>query len=159
MAEDNTQQLFIAWVPFQRRQMSMAPLLGFEAVFLPIHQTVRVLRPFQYLANALKTLSLLKSKHPGVIWVQLPQVPLLTVALQYKRMFDPSVRIIADCHNRILNPPWKNWPGVRAQLNACDVVLVHNNAVIPKVSAMGIRHDILRLLEDPPAAIRSEVSP
>jgi glycosyltransferase involved in cell wall biosynthesis len=41
-------------------------------------------------------------------------------------------------------------------LNACDVVVVHNNAVMPKVAAMGIRHDILRLLEDPPAVIRSE---
>ena len=152
-----TQQLFIAWVPFQRRQLSMAPLLGFEAVFLPIRQIVRVLRPVQYVANALKTLSLLKAKRPRVIWVQLPQVPLLTVALLYKRMFDPSVRVIADCHNRILNPPWSNWPGLRAQLNACDVVVVHNNAVMPKISAMGVRHDILRLLEDPPAAIRSEV--
>ncbi len=136
----------------------MAPLLGFEAVFLPIRQTLRILRPIQYLANALKTLSLLKAKRPRVIWVQLPQVPLLTVALQYKRRFDPSVRVIADCHNRILNPPWNKWPGLRGQLNACDVVVVHNNAVMPKVSAMGIRHDILRLLEDPPAAIRSEVS-
>lgn len=159
MPEHNIQQLFIAWIPFQRRQISMAPLFGFEAVFLPIRQTLRILRPLQYLANALKTLSLLKAKRPRVIWVQLPQVPLLTVALLYKRVFDQSVRIIADCHNRILNPPWKNWPGVRAQLNACDVVVVHNLAVMPKVAAMGIRHDIIRLLEDPPAAIRSEVSP
>lgn len=156
MSKHNTEQLFIAWVPFQRRQMSMAPLLGFEAVFLPIRQILRVLRPVQYLANALKTLSLLRAKRPRVIWVQLPQVPLLTVALQYKRMFDPGVRIIADCHNRILNPPWKNWPGLRRQLNACDVVVVHNNAVMPKVMAMGVRPDILRLLEDPPAAIRGE---
>ena len=135
----------------------MAPLLGFEAVFLPIRQTVRALRPFQYLANALKTLSVLKARRPTVIWVQLPQVPVLTVALLYKRMFDPSVRVIADCHNLILNPPWNRWPGLRAQLNACDVVVVHNNAVMPKVSAMGVRTDILRLLEDPPAAMRREV--
>jgi glycosyltransferase involved in cell wall biosynthesis len=158
MPEQNSQQLFIAWVPFQRRQISMAPLLGFEPVFLPVRQTLRLLRPFQYLAHARKTLSLLKTKRPKVIWVQLPQVPVLTVALHYKRRFDPSVRIIADCHNRILNRPWNIWPGLRGQLNACDVVVVHNDAVIPKVAAMGIRHDILRLLEDPPAAIRSEVS-
>ncbi len=156
MYEHNTQQLFIAWVPFQRRQMSMVPLLGFETIFLPIRQTMRILRPVQYVVNALRTLSLLKAKRPKVIWVQLPQVPLLTVALQYKRIFDPSVRIVADCHNRILNPPWNKWPGLKAQMNACDVVVVHNDTVIPKVSAMGIRHDILRLLEDPPAVIRRE---
>lgn len=159
MRENHVQQLFIAWIAFQRRQISMAPLLGFEAVFLPINQTVRVLRPFQYLVNALKTWLLLKARRPRVIWVQLPQVPLLTVALIYKRVFDHSVRIIADCHNRILNPPWNKWPGLRAQLNACDVVVVHNNAVIPKVAAMGIRHEILLLLEDPPAEIRSEAAP
>lgn len=159
MSEHNTRQVFIAWVPFQRRQISMAPLFGFESIFLPIRQTFRILRPFQYLANALKTMSLLKAKRPRVIWVQLPQVPLLTVALLYKQMFDRNVRIIADCHNRILNRPWKYWPGLRTQLNACDAVVVHNNAVLPKVTAMGVRHDILRLLEDPPAVLRSEVSP
>jgi glycosyltransferase involved in cell wall biosynthesis len=151
-----TKQLFIAWVPFARRQVSMAPLLGLETVFLPIRQIARVLRPFQYVTNALRTLSLLKAKRPGVIWVQLPQVPLLTVALQYKRMFDPSVRIIADCHNRILNSPWNSWPGLKAQLNSCDAVVVHNTKVMPKVSALGVRQDLLRLLEDPPAAIRSD---
>jgi glycosyltransferase involved in cell wall biosynthesis len=154
--ERNALQLFIAWVPFQRRQISMAPLLGFEPVFHPIRQAARVLRPAQYLANGMKTLSLLRSRRPGVVWVQLPQVPLLTVALLYKRWFDPRVRIIADCHNRILNPPWSNWPGLTAQLNACDVVVVHNTAVTPKVLALGVRPDLLRLLEDPPATIRGE---
>jgi glycosyltransferase involved in cell wall biosynthesis len=158
MSEPSALQLFIAWVPFQRRQISMAPLLGFEPVFLPIRQTARILRPAQYLANGLKTLSLLKSRRPSVIWVQLPQVPLLTIALLYKRWFDPGVRIIADCHNRILNPPWSKWPRLTAQLNACDVVVVHNSAVIPKVSALGVRHDLLRLLEDPPAIIRGKVT-
>ena len=134
----------------------MAPLIGFEAIFLPIRQTARILRPFQYLVTGLKTLSLLKSRRPRVIWVQLPQVPLLTVALRYKTVVDPTVRIIADCHNRILNPPWSNWPGLGSQLNACDVVVVHNTAVMPKVSAMGVRPDLLRLLEDPPATIHPD---
>ena len=158
MPQHNPQQLFIAWVPFQRRQISMALLLGFETVFMPIRQTVRLMRPVQYLGNALKTLSLLKARRPKVIWVQLPQVPLLSVALLYKRLFDPTVRVIADCHNRILNPPWSRWPGLKAQLNACDVVVVHNDAVMPKVAAMGVRLEILRLLEDPPAAMRTDGS-
>ena len=158
MSAKTSQHMFVAWVPFQRRQMSMAPLLGFEPVFLPVRQTLRILRPVQYLAHARKTLLLLKAKAPKVIWVQLPQVPLLTVALHYKRRVDPSVRVIADCHNRILNPPWNIWPGLVAQLNRCDTVVVHNDAVIPKVSAMGVRQEIIRLLEDPPARIKSGVS-
>lgn len=147
-------QVFVAWMSFQRRQLSMAPLFGFEPVFLPVAQTLRLLRPFQYIGHAMKTISLLRKRRPRVIWVQLPQVPLLTVVLCYKRFFDRRVRIIADCHNRVLNPPWNKWPGVRAQMNGCDVVLVHNSTVMPKVEAMGIRKELLRILEDPPAVIR-----
>lgn len=147
------QDLFVAWVPFQRRQISMAPIFGFETVFMPVRQTYRIWRPIQYLIHAVKTVALLKARQPRSIWVQLPQVPLLSAALLYKRLFDRNARVIADCHNRILNPPWNKWPGISAQLNACDIVVVHNNAVLPKVAAMGIRQDLLRLLEDPPAAI------
>ena len=114
-AEPGPGQLFIAWMPFQRRQVSMAPPLGFDPVFLPISQGIRALRPWQYLTNAWKTLALLRRRRPGVIWVQLPQVPLLTTALWYRRFHDPGVRIVADCHNRILNPPWNRWPGLKAQ--------------------------------------------
>lgn len=153
MLERATQQVFVAWMSFQRRQLSMAPLFGFESVFLPVAQTFRVLRPFQYIWHTVKTLSLLRTKRPEVIWVQLPQVPLLTAALWYRRFFDKRVRIIADCHNRILNPPWNKWPRVAAHLNACDAVLVHNHMVLPKVKAMGIHQNILRILEDPPAVI------
>ena len=152
--ENMVRQIFVAWMPFQRRQLSMSPLLGFENVFLPIAKAPRVLRPLQYVAHALKTVALLRNRHPQVIWVQLPQVPLLTAALWYKRYFDGQVRIIADCHNRILNPPWNKWPGVRNQLNACDVVVVHNDAVVQKVEAMGINQGIVRVLEDPPAVMR-----
>ncbi len=138
----------------------MAPLFGFENVFLPIPQTIRLLRPLQYVGHVIKTFSLLRKKRPSVIWVQLPQVPLLTAALWYRRLVDSEVRIIADCHNRILNAPWSKWPGLVGQLNACDVVLVHNQRVMPKVEAMGVRTDKLRILEDPPAQIReSQLQP
>ena len=47
MQASHSKQVFVAWMPFQRRQLSMAPLLGFEAVFFPIAQAPRALRPFQ----------------------------------------------------------------------------------------------------------------
>lgn len=149
----NPKQVFVAWMPFQRRQLSMAPLLGFEAVFFPIAQAPRALRPFQYLGHALKTLARLRRERPRAVWVQLPQVPLLTAALWYKRLFDPGAKVVADCHNRILNPPWNQWPGLKRQLNACDAVLVHNRSVLPKVEALGVRQDLIRVLEDPPALL------
>lgn len=156
--ENMVRQIFVAWMPFQRRQLSMAPLLGFENVFMPMARAPRILRPIQYVGHALKTVALLRSRRPQVVWVQLPQVPLLTAALLYKRLFDPRVRIIADCHNRILNPPWNKWPGLRRQLNACDVVVVHNRAVVPKVEALGIERSLVRVLEDPPAIVESSSS-
>lgn len=156
--EHAASQVFIAWTDFQRRQLSMAPLFGFETYFLPVAPTVRAMRPFQYLGHAIETVSLLKRQHPEVIWVQLPQAPLLSAALYYKRFYDRNVRIIADCHNRILNPPWNKWPGIAAQLNQCDAIVVHNPTVLPKAQAMGIRQDILHVLEDPPAVIREPVS-
>lgn len=113
MLTRNAQQFFLAWVPFQRRHISLPPFFGFESVFLPIRQTLRILRPFHYLANALKTMSLLKAKRPWLNWVQLPGVPLLTIALQYKRIYDPGVRIIADCHNRILSTVLSDTPVTR----------------------------------------------
>lgn len=146
--------VFIAWTPFQRRQLSMAPLLGFEPVFMPLGQGPRPLRPLQYLHHALATLDFLRGRRPETIWVQLPQVPLLSAALWHRRWVDPGVRIIADCHNRILNPPWNRWPGLKAQMNACDAVVVHNRTVLPKVEALGIRPELLRILEDPPALLR-----
>jgi glycosyltransferase involved in cell wall biosynthesis len=155
--ESAVPQIFVAWMPFQRRQLSMSPLLGFENVFLPISNAPRIFRPLQYVGHSLRTVALLRRKRPQIIWVQLPQVPLLVAALFYKRYFDPRVRIIADCHNRILNRPWNRWPGLRNQLNACDVVVVHNDFVVPKVEAMGIRRDIVRVLEDPPAQMGDAV--
>lgn len=151
-------QVFIAWTDFQRRQMSMAPLFGFKTFFLPVAPTLRLMRPFQYIAHAIETVSLLKRERPKLIWVQLPQAPLLSAALWYKRFHDRGVRIIADCHNRILNPPWNRWPGITAQLNQCDAIVVHNLKVLPKAKAMGIRQDILHVLEDPPAVIREPAS-
>ncbi len=131
----------------------MAPLLGFETLYMPLPQTARWLRPFQYVQFALRTVAVLKRKCPAVIWVQLPQVPLLTAALWYKKYGHHDVRIIADCHNRILNSPWNRWPGLRKQLNSCDVVLVHNNAVIQKVTDLGVDPRLIRILEDPPATL------
>jgi hypothetical protein len=58
-------------------------------------------------------MSLLKAKRPWLNWVQLPGVPLLTIALQYKRIYDPGVRIIADCHNRILSTVLSDTPVTR----------------------------------------------
>jgi glycosyltransferase involved in cell wall biosynthesis len=150
-------QIFVAWMPFQRRQLSMSPLLGFQNVFLPISKAPRIFRPLQYVGHSLRTVALLRRNRPEIIWVQLPQVPLLTAALFYKRCFDPRVRVIADCHNRVLNRPWNQWPGLRNQLNACDVVVVHNGLVVPKVEAMGIKRGIVRVLEDPPALISHAV--
>ena len=92
--------LHLAWTEFQRRQVAMAPLLGFECVFLRRKDT-RAL-PFKgldYLRLFWQTMLLLRRRRPTVLWLQLPPVPLLWAAVLHRKLFDPGMRIVADAHN------------------------------------------------------------
>jgi glycosyltransferase involved in cell wall biosynthesis len=148
-------QLFLAWFPFQRRQISMSQFFGFQPYFMPHQSASRLLRPIQYIGHALKTLKVLRKNRPNIVWVQLPPSPLLTAILIYKHLFDKTIKIVADCHNSTFNPLWLNWPAFIRQLNSVDAILVHNHAMINKAVGVGIRQDKIYALEDPPAFIQA----
>jgi len=153
-------QVFIAWETFQRRQISMAPYLGFEPFFLPLERRAGKLRKlFIYLGHAWRTLEILISARPDVVWVQLPQVPLLWVALLYRRLVNCRSWVVADCHNKMFRPPWSKFPfGIRL-LPHCNLVLVHNDDVFDVALSMGIPRRCLEVVEDPPAVIGSVTGP
>jgi len=132
----------------------MASFFGFEPVFMPIARAPRFLRPLQYVVHAIRSLLLLYRRDPQIIWVQLPQVPLLTAALLYRRLFARNAKIVADCHNLMFDAPWRNWPFVTSKLNKADLILVHNREIVSKAVTMRIRRSIIHPLEDCPAAIR-----
>lgn len=142
-------QLFVAWVPFQRRSVSLKSYFGYELEFLSFSLKNRVLRPLEYILKGWKTLVLFLVQRPQVIWVQLPQTPLLHLAYLYKVVFNRGVTIIADCHNATFRPPWIRIPGTVALLNRCGLVLVHNDWVKKQAVELGVTHEYLYVLEDP----------
>jgi hypothetical protein len=146
-------QLFIAWVPFQRRSISMQSHFGYELEFLSFAFKNRLLRPLEYILKAGKTLTLFLRQQPQTIWVQLPPTPILYLAHLYKVFFDRQVKIIADCHNATFRSPWISFPGTVALLNSCDIVLIHNDSVKEQAMANGVNCKDLYVLEDPPALV------
>lgn len=144
--------LHVAWAAFQRRQSSMAPLVGFECLFIPLHYKGRSTfrRAWAYARLALQTWRELRLRRPQELWLQLPQVPLLWVALLYRWLTPTPVRLVADCHNAMFRPPWSRLPLGLSLLAACDLVVVHNDDVARQARAMGVPGRLLRVLEDVP---------
>ena len=148
-------QLFLAWFPYQRRQVSMSHFFGFTPYFMPHRSASRVLRPIHYVGHSIKTFRMLRRNRPSVVWVQLPPSPLLTVVIIYRRLCDRTLKIFADCHNSMFDLPWRKWPGIVSQLNSVDAVLVHNHAVVRKAIDLGVHKSRIQVLEDPPALFQT----
>lgn len=151
---DGGDSVYIAWARFQRRQISMAGLCGFEPVFLPVQRPVsRVRKGFVYLRNAWLTWSLLRQRRPDVIWMQLPQVPLMWVALFYRFFARAKPVLVADCHNAMFRAPWSEVPmGVRL-LSKCDIVIAHTDEMMKTANSLGVPSNRLIVIGDPPADI------
>jgi hypothetical protein len=132
----------------------MARFFKYEVHFFSHKLSNRALRPLHYIGDAFKTVRLLTKNRPEVFWIQLPPSPLLTITLLYRRICDPRMKIVADCHNSTFDLPWRKWPGMAKQLNAVNAVLVHNSAVLSKAIALGIHQSKIHVIEDPPAALR-----
>lgn len=141
----------VAWASFQRRQVSMAPLCGFEVAFMPLDKSLsRWRKAWAYLRLGVQTWRKLRAERPQTVWVQLPQVPLLWVALAYRAMSGSRVRVVADCHNMQLRPPWATLPLARWALRRADAVLVHNVDMERKAALLGWRMSRVVVMEDVP---------
>jgi hypothetical protein len=145
--------LYVAWTVFQRRQVSMSELVDLECVFLPVAvggKGNRARKALGYLALMWRTFGLLRSRGPRVVWLQIPQVPLLWAALLHRRLFDSDVRLVADCHNGMFTPRWAKVPFGLSMLGQCDLVLVHNEAVLETAMGIGLPPSKTFVLEDVP---------
>jgi glycosyltransferase involved in cell wall biosynthesis len=144
--------LHLAWAAFQRRQASMAPLVGLECLFLPLGYKGRshARRLLAYLNVAWRTWRVLWDRRPHEVWVQLPQVPLLWVAMLYRALAPHPVRLVADCHNAMFRPPWSRLPLALRSLASCALVVVHNDEVRQQALALGLPERLLCVLEDVP---------
>lgn len=151
-------QLFISWVPFQRRSLSMQPYFEYELRFLSLSFKKKLLRPVEYVVKAWKTLNPLIHHHPHIIWIQLPPTLLLHLAHLYKAIFDHDALIVADAHNATFRYPWINIPLTKTLLNRSEVIIVHNDWVKEQALSLGLDPDRLFVLEDPPAALKKDVA-
>lgn len=152
-------QLFIAWVPFQRRSVSMRDHFGYDLEFISLSFKNRLFRPFEYVIKTAKTLGLFVSRRPRVVWLQLPPTILLYLSYLYKLVLKRDALIIADCHNATFRKPWISLPGIVGLLNRCALVLVHSEQVEQQAKALGVIPDLVCLLEDPPTLIEASSRP
>lgn len=156
MSPTSSKALHIAWTSFQRRQVSMADDAGFECVFLPISAKGRVGKVWAYLKNLIQTVGALRAARPGVVWVQLPQVPVLWAALLYRWLLRRDAKIVADCHNAMFRPPWSRFPLGLSLFRYCDCVVVHNEMVEAQALALGVPGQRILVVEDVPPQINRE---
>jgi hypothetical protein len=151
--------LFIVWTGYQRRVGSMEELLGFDVRWLPPPVSRAWAKPFGYLAQAWATARAVFGTRPDEVWVQSPPtfVPHLLVALRpfARRRY----RIVADAHNGVVQSGWSRVPGTVWAMNRCDLVLVHNEEIVAEALAMGIRPELLSVLEDPPSTLPAGETP
>jgi glycosyltransferase involved in cell wall biosynthesis len=135
----------------------MKEFFGFETIFWPMRSKHKTLKLFEYMAKFFRSFLFFIGNNPDVVWVHLPQVPLLWAALMYKWLKNPNAYVIADCHNCMLQTSWgKLWPkmpfGV-SMINRCDLVLVHNDSMVMVAGEVGVKLDLVRVLEDAPASV------
>jgi glycosyltransferase involved in cell wall biosynthesis len=161
---DASRDLYVAWISFQRRALSMQEILGFELQFVPPPFASKWLKPVGYLWQALVTSWLVLSRRPRRVWVQSPPtfLPHLLVFLRLFRRFE----IVADTHHEALIAPWGRLPGALAMLNRCQSVLVHNAESLEEAQRLGVARRRLLVVEDPPPpdmlpdpATEAEVAP
>jgi hypothetical protein len=150
-------QLFIAWVPFQRRAISMQPYFGYVLKFAELSFSKKYLRIFEYIAKTFQTLTWLIRACPSVIWVQLPPTLILHILFVYKILLNRDCLVIADCHNATFRKPWVTIPGFKGLLTKCDLVIVHNDDVKQDALGLGVVYQQLYVLEDPPAVLGTNV--
>lgn len=142
------QQLFLAWVPFQRRAVTMQSYFGYELHHISLRFKPKFLRPFEYVMKAWQSLWLMLHQRPEIIWVQMPPAPLLYLVFAYKLLVNPQVKLVADCHNATFRAPWIKFPAVVALLNRCDAVIVHNQMVALQAKELGISPTHTQVLLD-----------
>lgn len=145
--------VYIAWVEFQRRQLSMQSHIGYECIFLPIATRYKSVKPFFYIYRFVQTVMLLARRKPRNIWIQVPQVPALLAALCYKAISGQSGKVIADCHNSLFRAPWLHFPFLGNIMQAADVVIVHNDTQMPAAKRLGVKSERLMVVEDAPAVL------
>lgn len=109
------------------------------------------MKVLNYARLFVKSVQELRQSAPAVVWVQLPQVPVLWAALAYRALSSTPIKIVADCHNAQLRKPWSHFPLALWSLQKADAILVHNDAMLKQAETNGWPMAKVLVLEDVPA--------
>lgn len=127
--------VFISWVRFHGRSLSLAHEWGSENVF--IHSALRptVLR---YLVQSWKTALLLRSRRPRIVFLMLPPLPALLIVLAFTRR--SRTRVVADLHSGVFNDPKWRWATAMTLglLKAPNMALVTNRTMLEACLRAGV---------------------
>lgn len=143
-------QLYVAWIKFQRRPLTMQDSFGYDLRFvptLPVNNSV-MKALVSYPVQAFQTIYLMLTVRPDVFWIQSPPNILLHMTWLFRLLSAGKLAIIADLHNSAFSKLWFSVPFTRRILNSFDLVLVHNEAVFEMAVNMGIDRKVLHVLED-----------
>jgi glycosyltransferase involved in cell wall biosynthesis len=145
--------LFVVWRAYQGRVDAMQRYFDYRPHYLGFSFSRRVLRPLEYVAKAVLTWLQLRRTRPAVVWLQMPPTFKLYLLAAYKHRHR-DVKLVADCHNILLESPWINTPGLRSLLSSsADVVLFHNSVVYGRALEAGFPPDRTMILETRPATL------
>lgn len=151
-----SKNIYIAWIKFQRRAVSMESYFDYDSVHVTSPFKNKYLKIFDYLVKCLKTLGYLLKYRPRVVWIQLPPTFLLNLLLFYKKNFNKTLIIISDCHNGVFFGKWKKYFNPKL-INKSDIIIVHNTVIKDIAIGMGLDLKKTIILEDRPAAKNVEV--
>ncbi|SBV95746.1 glycosyltransferase [uncultured Dysgonomonas sp.] len=144
------QNIYFAWIKFQRRAVSMQSYFDYNCKHITSCFKNKYFRVLDYIIKSIKTFVILCKEKPKTVWIQLPPIFLLNLLLFYKKYFNKEVIIISDCHNGVFFGKWKKYfdPDL---LNKSDIIVVHNTVIRGIAIDMGLNAEKTIILEDKPA--------
>ncbi len=151
--------LFLAWINFQRRIESMQYFFGYEIAYLRDTGNPSSSRLARYWRLMTRTLRLLSSSKPDLLWVQLPPNFIPHIIELHRLVFRGKYRVVYDCHNATFQAPWNKIPFAVWAMNRADAVFVHNQEMLDAAARYGIDRERLHVLEDQAPVFDSTLSP
>lgn len=134
----NEKPIFVIWKVYQRRAESLAAKLGLDIIYyhLPWEERSKAHKLVSYCFKLIRTATDLVRLRPKILFVQLPPIPLLYLIGLYSRF--SSCRIIADCHNAMIDGPWIKFPFAVTSLKRAQCILVHNPDIADMAREYGL---------------------
>src|SRR5262245_23316277 len=143
-----SKSIYVAWINYQRRAESMQEYFGYDLFYLSSRHHAPISKLVSYLLRAKTTVQIVLRERPDVVWLQLPPTFLMHLIVLLRLIMRRKMKIVADCHNAALRPPWNGVPLSSRLLNHSNLVLVHNEDVVQTAHGLGVSERRVRVLGD-----------